>query len=481
MRVAVIGAGPAGITAAYQLSKRGVDVDVFEASAEVGGLARSFSLWGQRVDLGPHRFFSQDRRVNELWLEVVGRDYAMVDRITRIYYRGRFFRYPLEPMDALAKLGPVEASRCLASYAWARLRSPRIPENASFEEWVTCRFGRRLYEIFFKTYSEKLWGISCRDLDADFAAQRIKKLSLYEAIKHAFVRRDRKSHKTLVDRFAYPLGGTGMVYERMAERVRERKGRIHLRRPVKGVLLKRGRVVGVELFDGGTVPCDRVISSMPLPHLIRSLPDVPATVLDAAASLTFRNTIVVYLQAQASDLFPDQWLYIHEPALGTGRLTNFRNWVPELYGRERSTILALEYWCNDNDALWSEPDASLIGRATREVRDTGLLGEAAVTRGHVARIRRCYPVYRRQYKELVARIVDHLESSVHGLVPIGRYGSFKYNNQDHSILMGLLAAENLVGNADHDLWAVNTDYDTYEEAATIGETGLQIEDAARAA
>ncbi|HEY5923852.1 MAG TPA: FAD-dependent oxidoreductase [Kofleriaceae bacterium] len=477
MRVAVIGAGPAGITAAYQLAKRGVDVDVFEASGEIGGLARSFSLWGQRVDLGPHRFFSQDRRVNELWLEVVGRDYAMVDRTTHIFYRDRFFRYPLEPMDALPKLGLVEAARCLGSYASTRLSSPQIPDQASFEQWVTCRFGRRLYEVFFKTYSEKLWGIPCSELDADFAAQRIKKLSLYEAIKHAFVRRQRSEHKTLVDRFAYPLGGTGIVYERMAERVRENGGRVHLRSPVDRVLVERGRACGLALADGRTVTCDHVISTMPFTLLVRSLPDVPAPVTSAAASLTFRNTILVYLDVQATNLFPDQWLYIHEPSLGVGRVTNFRNWVPQLYGSQKSSILALEYWCNDGDALWGEADGSLIGRATRELEATGLLRGAPVARGHVVRIRRCYPVYRRGYKEHVAQIADYLQSAVQGLIPIGRYGSFKYNNQDHSILMGMLAADNVCRSAKHDLWAVNTDYDTYEEAATIGETGLELQHA----
>jgi protoporphyrinogen oxidase len=476
--VAVIGAGPAGLTAALELTKRGIGVRVYEAGPSVGGLARTIELWGQKVDIGPHRFFSRDARVNRLWLDVVGRDYAMVDRMTRIYYRKVFFHYPLRAGDALAKLGPAEAARCIASYGAETLRHPfkGVPatDDEAFEEWVVRRFGRRLFEIFFKTYSEKLWGISCKDLDADFAAQRIKKLSLIEAAKNALNFGRRRKHATLVDRFAYPRQGTGSVYERMAARVEAGGGAVFVKRPVKKVLREGRRVTGLELADGTREAFDHVISTMPLTLLVRGLGDLDEKVQLASESLTFRNTLVVYLKVEAEHLFPDQWLYIHSPELLMGRVTNFRNWVPDIRGRERATILAIEFWCGDEDAIWSEDDAALIDRARTEMRATGLLGDASVPDGHVVRVKRCYPVYRRGYKAHLDQIVSFLRS-IENLTPIGRYGAFKYNNQDHSILMGLLAAENLAGVARHDLWAINTDYDSYQEAAVITETGLEAE------
>lgn len=470
-RVAVIGAGPAGITAAYELSKRGVTVDVYEASDTVGGLARSFRLWNQTVDLGPHRFFSSDRRVNALWLEVVGRDYRMVSRQTRIFYRGKFFNYPLKPANAFLQLGPIEAARCVLSYVSQRI-SP-IEVDGTFESWVVSRFGRRLFEIFFKTYSEKLWGISCTQLDSDFAAQRIKKLNLYEAIINALKGGGSTKHKTLVDEFAYPINGTGMVYQRMAAHVIESGGRVLLKTPVQRVMAKDNRARGIELPDGSTHEYDEVVSSMPISLLVSRLDEVPDDIKSRALSLKFRNTILVYLKVAATDLFPDQWLYIHADDLKMGRVTNFRNWVPDLYGSDPNTILALEYWANDDDALWNDEDTTLIAIAKEEMRRTGLLGSAAITDGHVHRIKRCYPVYERGYKDLLKPVESYL-SKIEGLQAIGRYGAFKYNNQDHSILMGLLAAQNIVEGMRNNLWEINTDYESYQEEARITESGLEL-------
>jgi protoporphyrinogen oxidase len=471
MRVGIIGAGPAGITAAYQLAKGGADVEVFEAGPNVGGLSRTFDLWGQKVDLGPHRFFSNDRRVNELWLEVVGQDYRMVDRLTRIYYRNRFFHYPLKPANALWNMGAARAVSCLASYVKEKLRPSYGPtDNETFESWVVGRFGRRLFEMFFKSYSEKLWGIPCDALDADFAAQRIKKFSLGEAVKAALGLTNGK-HKTLVDQFAFPTGGTGLVYDRMAQRVEEMGGRVHLNTPVRRILHEDRQVRGLQLNEGGEQLFDHVISTMPLTLLVRGLGDLPEHVRRGVDALRFRNTVLVYLHVQGSGLFRDQWLYVHSPELGMGRVTNFRNWVPDLYGDSPNTILALEYWCYDEDDLWHEDEAALVERATREMRATGLLGDAPVLAGHVERIRRCYPVYERGYKRHLEPVVAHLRQ-YRQLQAIGRYGSFKYNNQDHSILMGVLAAENVLEERTHDLWAVNTDT-TYQEAAAVQKTGLQ--------
>ncbi|MEZ4699557.1 MAG: FAD-dependent oxidoreductase [Rhodothermales bacterium] len=469
MHVGIIGAGPAGITAAYQLAKKGVSVDVYEAGPAVGGLARTIDLWGQRVDLGPHRFFSTDRRVNALWLEVVGRDYSMVDRLTRIYYGGRFFSYPLRIFNALRLLGPVEAAQCLGSYVQERL-SP-TEQDGSFEDWVVHQFGRRLFEIFFKSYSEKLWGISCKELDADFASQRIKKLSLAEAIFNAIKQGRGNRHKTLVDRFAYPHLGSGIVYERMAEAITRRGGRLFLDRPVRRVV-PAGDAVQLELESGETAWYDHVVSSMPLTLMVQRLPDVPDAIREHAAALRFRNTTLVYLQVEGDAIFPDNWIYVHDPALQFGRITNFRNWTPQLHGPRGESILALEYWSYDEDALWAASDDDLIALARREIGATGLLGERAVLAGHVVRIRRCYPVYDRDYKRHLRPIEQYLQT-IPNVTAIGRYGAFKYNNQDHSILMGILAAERIADDANHSLWDINTDYDTYQEGALITETGLQ--------
>ncbi len=474
MRVAVVGAGPAGITAAYQLAKGGAKVEVFEAGDAVGGLCRSIDLWGQKVDLGPHRFFSQDPRVNQLWLEVAGPDYRMVDRLTRIYYQKRFFEYPLKPANALWNMGLTSAASCLASYLKEKVQpSYKDEQNATFESWVVGRFGRRLFNMFFKSYSEKLWGIPCDALDADFAAQRIKKFSLGQAIKAA-LGLGGNNHKTLVDQFAYPTGGTGMVYERMAEHVKQLGGKVHLKCPVGRIVHENRRVKGIELAGGRFKPFDQVISTMPLTLMVKGLGYLPKAVETGLAALKFRNTILVYLNIPKKDLFKDQWLYIHAPELGVGRLTNFRNWVPELQGDSPNTILALEYWCYDEDAQWQETDQNLIDLATREVRSTGLIGDAQVTEGHVVRIRRCYPVYSCGYRQHLDPVVNYVRR-FKGLSVIGRYGAFKYNNQDHSILMGLLAAENILENKGHDLWDVNTDT-TYQESALITKTGLEYAD-----
>lgn len=469
-KVAVIGAGPAGMSAAYLLSKANIPVHVYEAGPAVGGLARTIELWGQKVDLGPHRFLSSDRRVNELWLEVVGTDYEMVNRLTRIVYRGKLFHYPLKPLDAFSKLGPLEAAHCLASYARARLAP--VPLDGSFETWVVNRFGRRLFEIFFKSYSEKLWGISCRELDSDFAQQRIKKLTLSEAVKNALFSGRGNKHKTLADQFAYPFGGTGIVYERMAEAVNARGGRVFVKRPVRRVITENRRATAIELEDGTTESYDHIISTMPITQLVTRLPEVPDDVRRSAESLKFRNTMLVYLQVKSTALFPDNWVYIHSPDLQMGRICNFRNWVPQLYGDAQTTILSVEYWCYDEDALWNDADEAIIALASAEARKTGLLGNEEICGGHVHRIKRCYPVYDLGYKQRLKPVESWL-TGIEGLSVIGRYGAFKYNNQDHSILMGILAVENITQGAQHNLWEVNTDYETYQEATVITKTGLK--------
>ena len=469
MRVAIIGAGPAGMTAGYELAKKISNVDVYEASSAVGGMAKTIDLWNQKIDIGPHRFFSNDTRINELWLEVAGKDYEMVDRLTRIYYNKRFFHYPIKAFDALKNLGLFTAASCVVSYGMEKISPTK--DVSTFEGWVTNRFGKKLYSIFFKTYTEKLWGIPCNILDADFAAQRIKKFSLGEAMKTALFGNSGK-HKTLVDQFAYPHEGTGMVYERMASFVKKQGGNVLLNTPIKRVLTRNNKAYAIELENGKIEEYDHIISSMPLSLMVARLPEVPQEIKQAANSLKFRNTIIVYLNVQAKGLFPDNWLYVHSADLKMGRLTNFRNWVPQVNGKEESTICALEYWCYDEDDFWSLDNEKLIQLAKEELKKTGLIGEAAISDGFVYKIPRCYPVYSTGYKDVLSPVENYLKT-IQSLHVIGRYGSFKYNNQDHSILMGKLAAENILLNKNHNLWEINTDYEDYQEASVITKTGLQ--------
>ncbi|MGB7347803.1 MAG: FAD-dependent oxidoreductase [Pirellulaceae bacterium] len=481
MRVGVIGAGPAGLTAALELQRGGASVDVFEASGCVGGLSRSLELWGQRVDIGPHRFFSTDERINRFWLDIVGDHYQMVNRLTRVYFRGQLIDYPIRPLSAMRKLGWLDATSCLTSYLKEKLKPSRIEGEGSFESWVTSRFGKRLFEMFFQSYSEKLWGIPCDQLSDDFAAQRIKNFSLGEAIASAVLPGRQKRHKTLVDQFAYPVGGTGAVYASMANQLQDLGGRIHLKSPVTKVVRDTCRVTGVQIDGGETIALDHVVSTMPLSLLVGALdaPDnpVPTAVQNAIESLRFRNTLLIYLHIDSDQVFDDQWVYIQSPDVSAGRVTNFRNWIPDLYGDQQTTVLAVERWCDSADPEWTADENDLIEHCSKELREIGLLESQKVLDGHVLRIARSYPIYEKGYQKHIDSVADYL-SKIQGISPIGRNGAFKYNNQDHSILMGLLVAQNILHSANHDLWHVNSDSESYHERTIITETGLVHSDTA---
>jgi protoporphyrinogen oxidase len=476
MKIAVIGAGPAGLTCAYQLSKAMGDsvtqLDVFEAADNVGGMSRSLELWDQTVDLCPHRFFSKDKNINSLWLEVVKKDYDIVHRQTRIFYNKTFFDYPIRAFNALKGLGIWQATLCMASYMQQKITP--VKDTSTFEGWVTRRFGKRLYRIFFKTYSEKLWGIKCTELDSDFASQRIKKLSLFEAIKNAIAWKRSNEHATLVEQFAYPVKGTGSVYRKMVDFIESKGGNIHLSTPVDSVVTENQEARFLVLENGKKLRYDHIISTMPLNILAERLGNVPESLKENIRALTFRNTILVYLRVENSSLFPDQWLYIHDSEVQTGRITNFRNWVPQLYGEENDSILCLEYWCNFDEPLWSAGEQELKDLAATELVKIGLAEESEIRDAFVFRIPRCYPVYFSGYAEKLKPIEVFLKK-ISNLHVIGRYGAYKYNNQDHSILMGMKAAENILEDAGHDLWSINTDYEVYQESAFITKTGLSTE------
>ncbi|HKK64188.1 MAG TPA: FAD-dependent oxidoreductase [Bacteroidales bacterium] len=471
-KTVVIGAGPAGVACAYQLTKKNQKVKLFEAGNHIGGMARSFDLWGQKVDLGPHRFFSKQNEINGFFKEIIKDDYTMVSRQTRIYYNNRFFEYPLKLGNVLKNLSIITITQILWHYIIQLMFPIKNPKN--FEEWVTNRFGKKLYGIFFKNYTEKLWGISCTKIDADWAAQRIKTLSLRGAVVAALIGNRGNKHKTLVDEFAYPKNGTGTLYEKAVEKIEQNNGEVSLNTPIKKVLLndENSKVKGIVLTDGTIVDADFVVSSMPINLLIRGFENVPTNVKKAIDSLYFRNTILIYLEIDDKDLFTDNWLYIHSPDVQHGRITNFRNWSSSLYGDKETTIICMEYWCFEEDELWNQDEEKVINLAKEEIYKLNLISPGnKIINAKMVRVPRCYPVYETGYQERMKIVIDYL-NGIEGLIPIGRYGAFKYNNQDHSILMGLLAADKIADNKQVDLWKINTDTE-YQEEGKIKDVLIQ--------
>lgn len=461
LKIVVIGAGPAGVTAAFELSKnRCHHVTLIEADTQVGGMAKTIDLWGQRVDLGPHRFFTFNHDVQRIWQDSLGKSFDVVNRLTRIFYKGKFFKYPLQVFDVAKNLGFFESTQCILSYLYAVVFPNRGELN--FKSWVINRFGSRLYNKFFKTYTEKLWGIPCENLSAEFAIQRIKKLSVFEIVKAALKLSPKRHHKSLIEKFLYPHRGTGIVYENMACQIIKNGGTVRLGTKVHKVQIENRKVMGVQIQDGSILHADIVISTMPITTLVKNMDSLPSDVSIAAQALKFRNTILVYLEIDSVLLFKDQWLYVHSESLNTGRITNFRNWSPSLYGDAQSTIVCMEFWCYNEDAIWTADDESISKMANEEIKKTGLIHTEKILNNKVIRIPRCYPVYADDYKKNLNLIIRFLKN-VSGLHVIGRAGSFKYNNQDHSILMGLIVAENIQG-ANHDSWSINNDYEYQEES-----------------
>ena len=468
-RVVVIGAGPAGLTAAYELVKHGVPVRVLEASPErVGGLSRTERYKGFAFDIGGHRFFSKSPEIEELWTEVLGSEMLQRGRLSRIYYRGRFFDYPLKAWNVLTRLGPVNVLLAMASYARAKIRP--IANARSFEDWTINAFGRRLYRTFFKTYTEKVWGIPCSEISADWAAQRIKGLSMISLLRATLLPtrkgpRDRVI-KTLIDAFRYPRFGPGQMWETMTHRVRDRGGEVLL--GVEVCEIVRGpqgirEVVARRDRSTDRFAASHFLSSMPVRDLVESLsPAPPAEVLDAARSLKYRDFLTVALIVRKSDVFPDNWIYIHDPGVRLGRIQNFKNWSPAMVPDPDLTCLGLEYFCNEGDDLWTRSDEDLIGLGRAEVARIGLVDPAIVVDGCVVRMKKAYPVYDDAYAEHVAVIRDFLDREAPNLQLIGRNGMHKYNNQDHAMMTGLLAARNILGGR-FDLWKVNSDAEYHEE------------------
>jgi protoporphyrinogen oxidase len=464
--VVIVGAGPAGLTAAYMLAAQQRPVRVIEKDHQVGGIARTVEYKGFRFDIGGHRFFTKVKVVNELWRRMMGPDFLKRPRLSRIYYGGKFFDYPLKPMNALFGLGIWNAFLAAASYFWSHVH-PIKPE-VSVEDWVSNRFGRRLFRIFFKTYTEKVWGIPCNTISAQWAAQRIKGLSLWTAITSMLFgrfRSDKTKLTTLIDQFEYPRFGPGMMWDKFHKEVERLGGRVDLNTAVRHLIHEGGSIRAVEVERAGRserIPVTAVLSSMPLRELVHAMtPPAPAEVRTAANNLKYRDFITVALIIDAPDLFPDNWIYIHDARVQVGRVQNFKNWSPEMVPDPRMSCLGLEYFCFEGDGLWTMADKDLIDLGRREMSLIGLLDPTKVVDGTVVRMPKAYPVYDEGYETALTIVRNYLDT-FKNLQVAGRNGMHKYNNQDHSMVTAMLAVQNLLG--DHrDVWAVNADEEYHEE------------------
>ncbi len=482
LAVVVIGAGPAGLTAAYELMKAGhaSAVTILESDTVVGGISRTVLRDGWRFDIGGHRFFTKVDAVDGLWFEILGEEnFLLRPRQSRIYYKGKLYDYPLVATNVLRNLGPVEAARCVGSYLWVRVRPPK--NRDTLEGFIASRFGWRLYRHFFKTYNEKVWGVSASQLSADWGAQRIKNLSLFRAAWEAIKPTRRTSARdkskvvtSLIDEFHYPKFGPGMMWEVAADRVSAAGARLDFDRRVTEIRHQHGAVSEVVAVDRDgeehVYPCTHVISSMPIGALTRAMqPLADDATLTAAADLRYRDHLTVALVVPQEFSFSDNWIYVHDPEVEVGRVQNFGSWSPYMV-KEGRTCLGLEFFVNEGDAMWTKPDDALIAQATQELYKLELISDPSkVEAGYVVRMPKAYPVYDEQYSSNVEMMRKWLAANVPNVYPCGRNGMHKYNNQDHSMLTAMLSVENILG-AEHDVWSVNVEAEYHEEAAA-GEKG----------
>jgi len=478
-RVAIIGAGPAGLTAAYLLAKGNQEVVIFEKDPQyVGGISRTESYKGYHFDIGGHRFFSKSKEVEDFWTEILGDEMLERPRSSRIYYNNHFFSYPLVAFEALRKLGIIESGLCVLSYLKAKVFPVKNPTN--FEEWVTNQFGKRLFNIFFKTYTEKVWGIPCNEISADWAAQRIKGLSLSSAIFNALFKPNKKATdkdkviKTLIDSFRYPKQGPGMMWEACAEKSKAMGVTLHMNCGVQKIEHTNHSWTVQTTSQGNVTGFDYVLSTAPMRELVANvLPAFPASVAANAAALGYRDFLTVVLICKDEDAFSDNWIYIHDPKVKVGRVQNFKSWSPYMVPDPSMACYGLEYFCFEGDGLWTSSDADLIELGKQEIEKIGLTKGTAVVDGYVVRQPKAYPVYDQFYKVRVDSVRDAL-ANYPGLYLIGRNGMHKYNNQDHSMMTAMLAAKNIIaGKEVYNLWDVNEDAE-YHEGGDRGASGRMV-------
>jgi protoporphyrinogen oxidase len=458
--IAVLGGGPAGLTAGYLLAKQGRPVIVFEAEDQVGGIAKTEVRDGYRFDLGGHRFFTKVQEVDDLWHEVMKEEFLKRPRMSRIYWNGKFLDYPLDGMDVIRKLGPIELIRSGLSYLWAQIKPKGSEENV--EQWVSNRFGKRLYQHFFKTYTEKVWGVPTTELRSEWAAQRIKGLSFTSAAKAAFFGNKDNKIKSLINEFHYPRFGPGQMWETMADEIIANGGEVRLNTPVTKLEMRDGDVLAIEA-GGERIEPSHVISSLPLRATV-GLSGAAANgdVQAAAQGLRYRDFLTVALVIDGEDLFPDNWIYIHEPGVRVGRIQNFRSWSPWMVPDQSKASVGLEYFCFKGDDLWEMDDDKLVELAKRELGELNLVDPSRVERGFVTRVPKAYPMYDADYADRVQVIRGWLEG-FGNLIQVGRNGLHRYNNSDHSMLTAMRAVENVTEGTKHDIWAVNAESVYHEE------------------
>jgi protoporphyrinogen oxidase len=482
--VAIIGAGPAGLTAAYLLTKKGYSVTVIEKDpVYVGGISRTVELDGYRFDIGGHRFFSRSKEVVDLWNEILPDDFIQRPRMSRIYYEGKFYSYPLRAFEALWNLGLIRSTLCMASFARARLFPNR--DIRSFRDWTVNAFGHRLFSIFFKTYTEKVWGMGCDEISADWAAQRIKGLSLWGAVIDGLKRslglnkrpNDGMETKTLLETFRYPRLGPGMMWEKACDLVLAGGNRVLMAHGLKQIAEDQGQIAG----NGGRwrvaadgpegeviINAAHVISSAPMRELAARIHPLPAT-LPQAQDLKYRDFLTVALMIKSDDLFPDNWIYIHDSKVKVGRIQNFRSWSPEMVPDPSVACVGLEYFCFEGDGLWATADADLIDLAKAEMAILGLCDPADVVGGAVVRQEKAYPIYDDAYAANVLEMRTELEARYPTLHLVGRNGMHRYNNQDHAMMTAMLTVRNIeAGTRVYDVWGVNEDAE-YHESGDEGE------------
>lgn len=471
-RIAVLGGGPAGLTAADAIARRGQSGVVFEADVQVGGIARTVERDGYRFDLGGHRFFTKVPEVQQMWEDVLGEEFLVRRRLSRIYFGGKFFAYPLRAEDVVRRLGVVETARCIGSYLAARLRRGKPVD--SFEDWVTDRFGKRLYNAFFRSYTEKVWGIPGDQIQSEWAAQRIKNLSFWTALTSA-LRLNRTHVTSLIEEFHYPRLGPGQMWETLARRIEDAGIPVRLEHRCRTLRRDEYTITSVVVESAEGVeehPVDGVISTIALSDMILSLdPPPPPHIVSAAERLRYRDLVLVAVMTEQPEPFPDNWIYLHDPGIRAGRVQNFGAWSPDMT-RPGTTCLGAEYFCFRGDEIWTMPDAEAIELATRELASIGLVDPDKVIGGAKVLVPKAYPMYDRGYDALVDVLRRYVERFVN-LQTCGRNGLHRYNNQDHSMVTAMLAVANLVDGASHDVWSVNSE-DVYLEQIVPDDAELAV-------